>query len=116
MIHAHKSLKGHPILVEIRFRDLAKLLDHHFSNLAKSLDILGIWPNPWVKQGFGQIAESFRDLAKSLVWQSYCNIYTLFQGEYTEIIGEIEHANYSKDSEIKNIHTNHRKTKSLPCR
>ena len=46
MIHAHKSLKGHPILVEIRFKDLAKLLDHHFSNLAKSLDILGIWPNP----------------------------------------------------------------------
>ena len=34
------------VLVEIRFRDLAKLLDHHFSNLAKFLDILGIWPNP----------------------------------------------------------------------
>ena len=47
----------------------------YFSNLAKSLNILGIWPNPWVKQGFGQIAERFRDLAKSLVWQSYCNIY-----------------------------------------
>ena len=42
----------------------------------KSLNILGISSNPSPNQGFHEITEMFRDFTKSLVSQSYCNIYT----------------------------------------
>ena len=41
----------------------------------KSLNILGISWNPLTKPGFHEITEMFRDFMKSLVSQSYCNIY-----------------------------------------
>ena len=78
MLNNQCSAKNYCLMMMIISISVNVYQFHHsdppiFKDLVKLLDIKG--PNPWVKQEFDRFPESFRDLTKSLVWHSYCNIY-----------------------------------------
>ena len=68
------------------FRNFMKFLLEYFRNFLKLLKILGISLNHWPNQEFREITEIFRNFAKLLVTQLYCNIYIFFVKNHVNML------------------------------